>query len=106
VVPRGVAPRRYYGYAAIALAFTLWSLARKPVAAVRRRVCAWQISTGSTRWPALTRWADSARTAFGLPIARIAAAARTAQQAIGRAPPALRKAPREAQAFAGGGAMP
>jgi len=106
VVPRGVAPRRHYGHAAIALAFALWSLVGMSVGAVRRRVCAWQISNEATRWPTLTRWAEAARTTFAPPIARTAAAARAAQQAIGRAPLTLRTSPREAQAFAGGSAMP
>jgi hypothetical protein len=106
VVPRGVVPRRHYGYAALALAFTLWSLSGIPVAAVRRRICAWQITTETTRWPTLKRWADAARATFHPPIARVAAAARAAQQAIGQAPPTLRASPLEAQAFAGGSAMP
>jgi hypothetical protein len=108
VVPRGVAPRRHYGQAAIAMALTLWAIARQPVAAVRRQVCAWPITTESvTRWPTLKQWADAARRALGAPsLSLIAAAARTAQIAIGRAPPSLRTAPRAVQAFAGGSAMP
>ena len=108
VVPRGVAPRRHYGHAAIAMALTLWAVVGAPIAEVRRRVCAWQITEECpTRWPTLARWARAARDALGdtsMPL--IAAAARTAQIAIGRAPPSLRTAPREAQAFAGGSAMP
>jgi hypothetical protein len=108
VVPRGVAPRRHYGHAAIALALTLWAIAREPVAEVRRRVSAWSITVEAvTRWPALERWAGAARDALGdSSLSLIAAAARTAQIAIGRAPPSLRTAPRAAQAFAGGSAMP
>lgn len=108
VVPRGVAPRRHYGHAAIAMAFALWAIVATPVAEVRRRVCAWQIrSDTAARWPTLMRWATAARAAQGdPPISRLVAAARAAQQAIGRAPPTLRHAPREAQAFAGGSAMP
>ena len=34
VVPRGGAPRRHYGHAAIAMALTLWAIAREPVAEV------------------------------------------------------------------------
>jgi hypothetical protein len=53
-----VAPRRHYGRAAIAMALTLWAIVGAPVATVRRRVCAWPITTESlTRWPALQRWA-------------------------------------------------
>jgi len=108
VVPRGVAPRRHYGHAAIAMALTLWAIVREPVAAVRRRVCAWLITTEAvTRWPALERWAHAARRTRDDPsLSLIAAAARTAQIAIGRAPPSLRAAPRAVQAFAGGSAMP
>ena len=108
VVPRGVAPRRHYGLAAIAMALTLWAIVREPVANVRRRVCAWSATfEAASRWPALKRWAQAARAALGDPgLSLIAAAARAAQIAIGRAPPSLRRAPREAQAFAGGSAMP
>ena len=68
----------------------------------------WPITTEAvTRWPTLKRWADAARRALGAPsLSLIAAAARTAQIAIGRAPPSLRTAPRAVQAFAGGSAMP
>jgi hypothetical protein len=108
VVPRGIAPRRHYGHAAIAMALALWAIVGEPVAEVRRRVCAWRITDeSSTRWPALERWARAARDAIGdasLPL--VAAAARAAQSAIGRAPPQSRGAPRWAQAFAGGSAMP
>jgi hypothetical protein len=108
VVPRGVALRRHYGHAAIAMALTLWAIGGAPVAEVRRRVCAWPSSFEvETRWPTLERWAHAARDALGdASLTLIAAAARAAQVAIGRAPPALRRAPREAQAFAGGSAMP
>jgi len=107
VVPRGVAPRRHYGHAAIAMALTLWAIAGEPEAAIRRRICARRISVESpARWPVLTQWARAARVALGDPTLSLkAAAARAAQLAIGRAPPALRRAPRWAQAFAGGSAM-
>jgi len=108
VVPRGVAPRRHYGHAAIALALTLWAIAREPVVTVRQRVCAWPITDEAvTRWPTLERWARAARRTLGdTSLSLIAAAARAAQIAIGRAPPSLRTAPRAVQAFAGGSAMP
>lgn len=108
VVPRGIAPRRHYGHAAIALAFALWAIVGEPIAEVRRRVCAWRISQErATRWPALARWARTARDSFGdAGMALVAAAARSAQIAIGRAPPELRHESRWAQAFAGGSAMP
>ena len=108
VVPRGVAPRRHYGHAAIAMAFALWAIVHEPVGEVRRRVCAWRISHDtSARWPALERWARAARGAFGdASLTLVAAATRAAQIAIGRAPPRLRHEPRWAQAFAGGSAMP
>lgn len=108
VVPRGVAPRRHYGHAAIAMAFALWAIMHEPIGEVRRRVCAWRISHDApTRWPALARWAHSARAAFGdASMTLVAAAARAAQVAIGRTPPHLRHGPRWAQAFAGGSAMP
>jgi len=108
VVPRGVAPRRHYGYATIAMALTLWAIVREPVAEVRRRACAWSTTVEAvTRWPTLERWARAARDALGdASLSLIAAAARTAQIAIGRAPPSLRGASRATQAFAGGSAMP
>ena len=90
------------------MALTLWAIAREPVAEVRRRISAWSITVEAvTRWPALERWAAAARDALrDASLTLIAAAARTAQIAIGRAPPSLRTAPRAAQAFAGGSAMP
>jgi hypothetical protein len=108
VVPRGVAPRRHYGHAAFAMALTLWAIERDPVATVRGRVCAWPITSESvTRWPTLQRWARAARRTLGdTGVSLIAAAARVAQIAIGRAPPSLRTAPRAVQACAGGSAMP
>lgn len=108
VVPRGVSPRRHYGHAAIAMALTLWAIERDPVPAVRGRVCAWPITSEAvTRWPTLQRWARAARrTLDDTGLSLIAAAARVAQIAIGRAPPSLRTAPRAVQAFAGGSAMP
>ena len=108
VVPRGVAPRRHYGHAAIAMALTLWAIEGVPEAEVRRRICARRISVESPlRWPTLTRWARAARDALGAASQSLkAAAARAAQLAIGRAPPELRRAPRWAQAFAGGSALP
>lgn len=108
VVPRGVAPRRHYRHAAITMALTLWAIAREPVSKVRRRVSAWPLTIEAVpRWPSLERWARVARDALGdASLSLIAAAARTAQIAIGRAPPSLRTAPRAAQALAGGSAMP
>lgn len=108
VVPRGVVPRRHYGHAAIAMALTLWAITHEPEADIRRRVCARQISDESpARWPTLTRWARAARDALGAAALSLKdAAARAAQIAIGRAPPELRRAPRWAQAYAGGSAMP
>jgi hypothetical protein len=90
------------------MALTLWAIVGEPVATVRRRVCAWPITTESlTRWPALQRWACAARRTLGdTRLSLIAAAARAAQVAIGRAPPSLRTAPHAVQAFAGGSAMP
>ena len=89
VVPRGVAPRRHYGHAAIAMALTLWAIAHESVADVRRRVCARQSSFESpARWPTLVRWARAARVELGAAALSLKdAAARAAQIAIGRAPP-------------------
>jgi hypothetical protein len=108
VVPRGIAPRRHYGHAAIAMALTLWAIVDAPIVEVRRRVCAWRITDeSSTRWPTLERWARAARDALGdASMSLVAAAGRAAQTALGRAPPEMRGAPRWAQAFAGGSAMP
>lgn len=107
VVPRGVAPRRHYGHAAIAMALALWAVVGVTVSEVRERVCAWRVSDESTtRWATLRRWAHAARTALGdagLPLRT--AAARAAQRAMGRAPPEMRRAAPEAQAFAGGSVM-
>jgi hypothetical protein len=105
VVPRGIAPRRHYGHAAIAMALALWAIAGRPSGEVRELVCARRIRLDpARRWPTLTRWARAA--AIVAPGGLRAAAARVAQIAIGRAPPALRGAPRWAQAFAGGSCMP
>lgn len=108
VVPRGVAPRRHYGQAAIAMALALWAVLGESVGEVRRRVCAWRISHESgRRWPTLRRWANAARAALGdAGLTLETAAARAAQRAIGRAPPEARHGPRWAQAFAGGCVMP
>lgn len=94
VVPRGVAPRKHYGYAAIAMALTLWQLVGEPVREVRRRVCAWPLTRETTStWATLRRW----RHAFG---------DRFAQTALGRAPPDVPTRERAVLAFAGGSAMP
>lgn len=94
VVPRGVAPRKHYGYAAIAMALALWLVVGEPVREVRRRVCAWQVTRESTSsWPTLRRW----RQAFS---------DRFAQVAIGRAPPHASLRERWVLAFVGGSAMP
>ena len=94
MVPRGVAPRKHYGYAAMAMALTLWLLVRKPVHEVRRRVCAWQVTHESTSsWPTLRRWRRALGESF-------------AQRALGRAPPHEEHRERGALAFAGGSAMP
>lgn len=94
VVPRGVAPRKHYGFAAIAMALTLWLIAGEPVREVRRRVCAWQLTRESTSsWSTLRRWAGAMGDRF-------------AQIAIGRAPPQALSRERWALAFAGGSAMP
>ncbi len=94
VVPRGVAPRKHYGFAAIAMALTLWLIGGEPVREVRRRVCAWQLtheSSGSCT--TLHRWAGAMGDRF-------------AQIAMGRAPAHARARERWALAFAGGSAMP
>jgi hypothetical protein len=108
VVPRGIAPRRHYGFAAISMALALWAIVDASIAEVRRRVCASRLTVECpTRWPALERWARAARDAIGdTSLSLVAAAARAAQTAMGRAPPDMRSAPRWAQAFAGGSAMP
>jgi hypothetical protein len=107
VVPRGVAPRRHYGHAAIAMGLALWAIVGAPVADIRRRVCAWPVThEDATQWPTIRRWARAAHDAIGdASLALELAAARVAQQAIGRAPPEARHAPRWAQAHAGGSVM-
>jgi hypothetical protein len=108
VVPRGIAPQRHYGHAAIAMALTLWAIVGAPVAYIRRRVCAWPHSHETpSQWPVLRRWARAARDAIGdASLTLEVAATRFAQHAIGRAPPEARHAPRWAQAHAGGSVMP
>lgn len=94
VVPRGVAPRKHYGFAAIAMALALWLLMGEPVREVRRRICAWPVTHARTSvWPALRRW----RRVFGDAFTQVA---------MGRAPPHLVTRERGALAFAGGAAMP
>jgi len=76
------------------MALALWLVVGEPVREVRRRVCAWQVTSAATSsWPALRRW----RSALG---------ERFAQVAIGRAPPHQRRDDRWALAFAGGSTMP
>ena len=105
VVPRGVAPRRHYSHAAIAMALALWGLMAMPEATVRERVCTWRVRTASSRgWSTVRRWAQAARTAAGPTLRQVAG--RAAQIAVGRAPPSVRSAPLWAQAFAGGATMP
>jgi hypothetical protein len=108
VVPRGVAPRRHYGLAAVAMALTLWAVMHQRPREVRERVCVARGTAWGTEWPTLRRWARAARESLRVPAVFTLrqAAARAAQIAIGRAPPALRTAPVGAQAFAGGQAMP
>lgn len=108
VVPRGVAPRRHYGLAAIAMALALWAVVQQRPLEVRERVCVAQGTVWGTEWPTLRRWARVARASLSMPAVFTLreVAARAAQIAIGRAPPALRAAPSWAQAFAGGLAMP
>ena len=88
-------------------ALTLWTIAQAPVAEVRRRVCAWPVSSEDvTRWPTLLRWARAARDALhDSSLSLRDAASRAAQIAIGHAPSSLRTAPQCHQAFAGGSAM-
>ncbi|MBX3157221.1 MAG: hypothetical protein KF773_14695 [Deltaproteobacteria bacterium] len=94
VVPRGVAPRKHYGFAAIAMALALKLLVGEPVREVRRRVCAWPVThTRTSVWPALRRW----RRAFGDGFAQVA---------MGRAPPHLERCERGVLAFVGGASMP
>lgn len=94
VVPRGVARRRHYGHAAIAMALALWALVGDTAAAVRVRVCAFRLTLCGHGWPTLRRWARASGDAK-----------RATQIAVGHAPPALRSAPIWVQAFAGGSAM-
>lgn len=94
VVPRGVAPFKHYGFAAIAMALALWLIVGEPVREVRRRVCAWQLTREATSsWPTLRRWARAMGPRF-------------AQLAIGHASPHAEARERWALAFAGGSAMP
>jgi hypothetical protein len=108
VVPRGVAPRRHYGPAAVAMALTLWAVMHQRPLEVREQVCVARGTAWGTEWPTLRRWARAVRESLGVPAAFTLrqTAARAAQIAIGRAPPSLRTAPLWAQAFAGGQAMP
>ena len=105
VMPRGVAPRRQYSQAAIAMALALWGLMAMPAEAVRERVCTWRArGQASAGWSTLRRWAQAARTTAGPTLREVAG--RAAQVAVGRAPPGDRRAPLWAQAFAGGASMP
>jgi hypothetical protein len=103
-----VAPRRHYGLAAIAMALALWAVVQQRPLEVRERVCVAQGTVWGTEWPTLRRWARAARASLSMRAVFTLrdVAARAAQIAIGRAPPALRAAPPWAQAFAGGLAMP
>lgn len=104
VVPRGVAPRRHYSLAAIAMAMTLWGIMALTPARVRARICVSPSVAWGTGWSTLRRWAHAQRALVDMPAAVFTlreVAQRVAQIAIGRAPPSLRTAPIEAQACAG-----
>lgn len=115
VVPRDVEPRRHYSRPAIALALALWSLASLPAAEVRRRVSPWPVvgvTAAAEGWVSLRRWVRAGRAgrlfrAVARPVAGglREVAARLAEQALGRAPPAVRDQPRSAQVFCGAVAM-
>jgi hypothetical protein len=107
VVPQGVAPRRHYGLAVIAMGLTLWAVMQQCPREVRERVCVARGTVWGTEWPTLRRWARAARASLRVPTSFTLreVAARAAQIAMGRAPPSLRTAPLWAQAFAGGQAM-
>jgi hypothetical protein len=94
--------------AAIAVALTLWAVMQQRPREVRERICVARGTAWGTEWPTLRRWARAARESLHVPAVFTLreVAARAAQVAIGRAPPSLRTAPLEAQAFAGGQAMP
>ncbi len=104
VVPRGVAPRRHYSLAAIAMAMALWGIVALTPAGVRERISVSPSVAWGTEWSTLRRWAHAARALVDVPAAGFTlrdVAARVAQIAIGRAPPSLRTAPLVAQACAG-----
>ena len=67
VVPRGVAPRRHYSQAAIAMAMTLWAVLALPPARVRERICVSRSLAWGTEWSTLRRWARAARALVDLP---------------------------------------
>lgn len=111
VVPRGVLPRRYYPASAIALALTLFGVARLPAAAVRRRISPSALigATATTHWITLRRWIVAIRRGELFRDIRGIPASWSARQASERAattlaslgPPTLRGPPLTERAFAG-----
>jgi hypothetical protein len=67
VVPRGVAPRRHCGLAAVAMALTLWAVMQQRLREVRERVCVARGTVWGTEWPTLRRWARAARESLRVP---------------------------------------
>lgn len=109
VVPADTAPRKHFTGAAIAMALALWGLCRQSAAQVRRRVNdRRQRGFGAPGWRSLARWAGQIEDGelfapFGLRVSGdpLDVARRAAQALCGWAPPGLRRAPLEHQAFAG-----
>lgn len=117
VVPRGVATRYRYATFAIAVAFALWGLERKPASAVREATSPWQRvgASQSGRWRSLRRWALAALAgrlfgglrldgSFAAGPARTIAA-RVAELASSRAPPGDRNLHLLERVWRGGAAM-
>ena len=117
VVPRGVATRYRYATFAIALAFAVWGIGRKPAKAVREAVSPWQRvgDSQSGRWQSLRRWARDVLAgrlfggqrfagSFAAGPARTIAA-RVAELASSRAPPGDRNLHLLERVWRGGAAM-
>jgi hypothetical protein len=87
VVPPTALPRRLFSACAIALAFGLWGLERRPAAEVRFRVSPWRITgvAANGAWSSLRRWARAVRTGLLFKGVRPSPAAFSLRQVAARA---------------------
>lgn len=90
VLPFGIAPRKHFSSAAIALSFALFGLLVLAPEEVRRRVNPWLIvGPSARRWRSLFRWIDEARDGALFDVARASPHGFSARQVATRVAAAL-----------------